>query len=164
MIGYLASLMLGRDSRDIEKLMRMMKKRSFRRLGVIGMSAVSGIELALWDILGKPLDQRAWRVLGGQLATTRLSVPISVSAISARPIRGLEPRDPRGDEGAVPWYSDVVRGPIEKIDSFVQAPTATGLRVEVDEAECAPSFRTRSPPCRQRRARRWRDHRLVGRA
>ena len=65
-IDDLAPLVLGRDPRDIEKLVRIMKKHSFWRLGVIGMSAVSGIELALWDILGKSLGQPAWRLLGGQ--------------------------------------------------------------------------------------------------
>jgi galactonate dehydratase len=65
-VDDLAPLILGRDPRDIEKLVRIMKKHSFWRLGVIGMSAVSGIELALWDILGKSLGQPAWRLLGGQ--------------------------------------------------------------------------------------------------
>jgi L-alanine-DL-glutamate epimerase-like enolase superfamily enzyme len=88
-IDYLASLIRGRASRDIEKLVRMMRKHSFWRLGVIGMSAVSGIQLALWDIFGKSRDQRAWRLLGGQLATACGSIPISASAICARPMRGL---------------------------------------------------------------------------
>jgi galactonate dehydratase len=39
--------------------------------------------------------------------------------------------------GAVPWYFDVVRGPIKMIDGFRQVPTAPGLGVELDEAECA---------------------------
>lgn len=39
--------------------------------------------------------------------------------------------------GAVPWYFDVARGPIKMIDGFWQVPTARGLGVEVDEAECA---------------------------
>jgi galactonate dehydratase len=51
----LAPLLLGRDPRDIEQLVWVMKKQSFWRLGVIGMSAVSGIELARWGILGKSL-------------------------------------------------------------------------------------------------------------
>jgi galactonate dehydratase len=38
--------------------------------------------------------------------------------------------------GAVPWYFEVVRGPIKMIDGFWQVPTAPGLGVEVDEAEC----------------------------
>ncbi|HEV7252183.1 MAG TPA: galactonate dehydratase [Mesorhizobium sp.] len=63
----LAPLMVGRDPRDIEQAVRVMRKHSFWRLGVIGMSAISGIELALWDIFGKWLGQPVWRLLGGKV-------------------------------------------------------------------------------------------------
>ena len=66
-IEDLAPLLLGRDPRDIEQAVRVMKKHSFWRLGVIGMSAVSGIEMALWDILGKALGVPVWRLLGGKV-------------------------------------------------------------------------------------------------
>ena len=63
----LAPMMIGRDPRDIEQAVRTMTKQSFWRLGAIGMSAVSGIEMALWDILGKHLDVPVWRLLGGRV-------------------------------------------------------------------------------------------------
>lgn len=63
----LAPLIVGRDPRDIEQLVRILKKHSFWRLGAIGMSAISGIELALWDILGKHLGVPVWRLLGGKV-------------------------------------------------------------------------------------------------
>lgn len=63
----LAPLLVGRDPRDIEQAVRVMRKQSFWRLGAIGMSAVSGIELALWDILGKHLSVPVWRLLGGKV-------------------------------------------------------------------------------------------------
>ncbi|MDX8464929.1 galactonate dehydratase [Mesorhizobium sp. VK23B] len=66
-VNDLAPLLIGRDPRDIEQAVRILKKHSFWRLGVIGMSAVSGIELALWDIFGKWLDQPVWRLLGGKV-------------------------------------------------------------------------------------------------
>ena len=66
-IADLEPLLTGRDPRDIEQLVRTMKKHSFWRLGVIGMSAISGIEIALWDILGKWLNQPVWRLLGGKV-------------------------------------------------------------------------------------------------
>jgi galactonate dehydratase len=66
-INDLAPLLIGRDPRDIEQAVRTLKKHSFWRLGVIGMSAISGIELALWDIFGKWLDQPVWRLLGGKV-------------------------------------------------------------------------------------------------
>ncbi|GJE69442.1 galactonate dehydratase [Methylorubrum podarium] len=66
-VADLAPLLIGRDPRDIEQAVRVLKKHSFWRLGAIGMSAISGIELALWDIFGKSLGQPVWRLLGGQV-------------------------------------------------------------------------------------------------
>lgn len=66
-IEDLTPLLVGRDPRDIEQAVRVLKKHSFWRLGAIGMSAVSGIEMALWDILGKDLGAPVWRLLGGKV-------------------------------------------------------------------------------------------------
>ena len=66
-IEDLAPLIIDHDPRDIEQLVRVMKKHSFWRLGVIGMSAISGIEIALWDIFAKYLNQPVWRLLGGKV-------------------------------------------------------------------------------------------------
>ena len=63
----LAPLIEGQDPRRIEHLVRLMQKHSFWPLGVIGLSAVSGIEQALWDIAGKELGVPVWRLLGGQV-------------------------------------------------------------------------------------------------
>ena len=77
-IDDLAPLVIGRDPRDIEKLVRIMKKHSFWRLGVIGMSAVSGIEIALWDILGKSLWSQCGCYSAGACATACASIRTSV--------------------------------------------------------------------------------------
>jgi galactonate dehydratase len=66
-IEDLKPLLIGRDPRDIEQAVRVMKKHSFWRLGVIGMSAISGIEIALWDIVGKAFGAPVWRLLGGKV-------------------------------------------------------------------------------------------------
>ena len=42
-------------------------------MGIIGATAISGIEVALWDILGKELGVPVWRLLGGK---TRDRVPV----------------------------------------------------------------------------------------
>src|SRR5499433_2408105 len=62
----LEPLLLGRDPRDIEQAVRVLTKHSFWRLGVIGNTAISGIEMALWDIWGKELNVPVWRLLGGK--------------------------------------------------------------------------------------------------
>ena len=57
--------------------------------------------------------------------------------------------------GAVPWYFDVVQGPIRMVDGFWQIPEAPGLGIEVDEAECAAaSLCVGSVPHAKRRAGR----------
>jgi galactonate dehydratase len=63
----IAPLLIGRDPRDIEAAVRAVKKQGFWMLGVIGMTALSGVEIALWDILGKALGVPVWRLLGGKL-------------------------------------------------------------------------------------------------
>jgi galactonate dehydratase len=72
-IEDLAPLLIGRDPRDIEQAYRVMNKQGFWRMGVIGATAISGIEVALWDILGKELGAPVWRLLGGK---TRDRVPV----------------------------------------------------------------------------------------
>jgi len=58
-------MIVGEDPTRIEHLYQMMYRQSFWRLGVIGMSAISGIEQACWDIFGKSLGQPVYRLLGG---------------------------------------------------------------------------------------------------
>ncbi len=62
----LAPLLVGEDPRDIEHCFQKMIRHSFWRVGVIGTSAISGIEIALWDIFGKDLGVPVWRLLGGK--------------------------------------------------------------------------------------------------
>ena len=61
-----APMLLGRDPRDIVFLNELMLKHSFWPLGVIGLTAVSAIEQALWDILGKDCGKPVWQLLGGK--------------------------------------------------------------------------------------------------
>ncbi len=62
----LEPLVVGRDPRDIEQAVRVMNKHGFWRIGVIGKTAISGIEVALWDIFGKSVGLPVWRLLGGR--------------------------------------------------------------------------------------------------
>lgn len=60
-----APMIVGEDADRIEHLYQKMYRQSFFRMGVIGMSAISGIEQALWDIRGKELNQPVYKLLGG---------------------------------------------------------------------------------------------------
>jgi galactonate dehydratase len=60
-----APMVLGEDPLRIEHLYQKLYRQSFWRLGVIGMSALSAIEQALWDIKGKHLGVPVFELLGG---------------------------------------------------------------------------------------------------
>ncbi len=62
----LEPLLVGQDPRDIEQIVKILNKHSYYRLGIIGATAISGIEHALWDIFGKSLGLPVWRLLGGR--------------------------------------------------------------------------------------------------
>jgi len=61
----LAPMVVGEDPTRIEHLYQKLYRQSFFRLGVIGMSAISGIEQACWDIVGKSLGLPVYKLLGG---------------------------------------------------------------------------------------------------
>lgn len=62
----LEPLLIGKDPRDIEQIVKILNKHSYYRLGIIGATAISGIEHALWDIFGKSVNLPVWRLLGGK--------------------------------------------------------------------------------------------------
>jgi galactonate dehydratase len=64
-VNDLKPMLVGRDPTRIEFLWQIMYRHSFWRLGVIGTTAMSAIEQASWDILGKELGVPVYRLLGG---------------------------------------------------------------------------------------------------
>ena len=66
-IEDLKPLIVGKDPRQIKQNYQIMTKHAFWKMGIIGMSAISGIEHAMWDILGKSLDTPVWQLLGGKV-------------------------------------------------------------------------------------------------
>jgi galactonate dehydratase len=58
--------LVGRDPADIEMHWQAMYRWPRWRGGPILNSAISAVEIALWDILGQALGQPIWRLLGGK--------------------------------------------------------------------------------------------------
>jgi galactonate dehydratase len=61
----LAQLIVGRDPREIERNWQILYRHPFFKGGVVTMSAISGIDQALWDISAKDLNVPLYRILGG---------------------------------------------------------------------------------------------------
>lgn len=64
---YLKPLLIGADPMNSEYLWQSMYRRTlpFGRKG-IGMAAISAVDLAIWDLKGKLLNQPVFRLLGGR--------------------------------------------------------------------------------------------------
>src|SRR5262245_6743550 len=60
-------MIVGQDPRRIEHCWQILYRSGFWRLGVIGLSALSGIDQALWDIKGKELGVPVYELLGGRV-------------------------------------------------------------------------------------------------
>ncbi len=84
---YLKPLLIGADPWDIEFLWQHMyrKTMAFGRKG-IGMVAISAVDIALWDLLGKSAKQPVYRLLGGR---TKPKIPVYASRLYSTPLKEL---------------------------------------------------------------------------
>lgn len=66
-IDHIRSYLLGKDPRQIEKHFHDIYRDAYWRGGAVLMSALSAVEMALWDILGKYLKVPVYQLLGGKV-------------------------------------------------------------------------------------------------
>lgn len=66
-IDALRDRLTGHDPRRIEDIWQIAYRGGFYRGGPVLMSALAGVEQALWDLKGKMLGIPAWEMLGGQV-------------------------------------------------------------------------------------------------
>lgn len=66
-VDELADYLIGTDPRRIEDHWTVLYRGGFYRGGGIHMSALAGIDQALWDIKGRALDVPVYELLGGKL-------------------------------------------------------------------------------------------------
>ena len=68
-IKDLAPLLIGEDPFHIEKLWQKMLLATMGHgmTGIVGSGAMTGIDMALWDIKGKALNTPVWNLLGGKI-------------------------------------------------------------------------------------------------
>ena len=66
-IGELERLLVGRDPHDVEAFWHDAYRDVYFRGGPMLMSALAGVEMALWDIKGKDLGVPVYQLLGGRV-------------------------------------------------------------------------------------------------
>ena len=84
---YLQPLLIGADPWDTEYLWQQMYRRTmaFGRKGV-AMTAISAVDIALWDLLGKDAKQPVFKLLGGR---TKVKIPVYASRLYSMPLDEL---------------------------------------------------------------------------
>jgi L-rhamnonate dehydratase len=84
---YLKPILVGQNPWDIEFLWQCIYRNTiaFGRKGV-GMVAISAVDIALWDVLGKATNQPVYRLLGGK---TKSRIPVYASRLYSTPLDEL---------------------------------------------------------------------------
>lgn len=102
----LANLLVGQDPGNIDLLWNKMHTATMGHglLGTVGGGAMTGIEMALWDIKGKVLGQPVWNLLGGRF---RDRVPVYGHAKTRARADQLLALGYKGLKAGVVTYKDV---------------------------------------------------------
>jgi len=94
---YLKPLLINQNPWDIEFLWQHMYRKTiaFGRKG-IGMAAISAVDIALWDLLGKSAKQPVYRLLGGR---TKARIPVYASRLYSTELSELAAEATRYKDG-----------------------------------------------------------------
>ena len=92
-VDELSDYLIGQDPLQIEKHWQAMYRGAFYRGGPILMSAIAGVDQALWDIKGKYHNAPVHQLLGGQVRDRIKSmlglaaiVPLTLCNLHKRPL------------------------------------------------------------------------------
>ena len=66
-IEHIKEYLVGKNPLEIEKHWHDIYRDAYWRGGAVLMSALSAVEMALWDILGKSLNTPVYQLLGGKV-------------------------------------------------------------------------------------------------
>jgi galactonate dehydratase len=110
----LAEVLVGEDPAHIERLWQkmMVAQMAHGMTGVVGAGAMSGIDMALWDIKGKVLGAPVWTLLGGQVRDR-----IRIYSHASSPEVALELKQ----RGIMAVKTGGVRDPLAKVAAIREA-------------------------------------------
>jgi len=85
---YLKPLVIGEDPFDYAYIWEKMYRRTLAwgRKG-IGMTAISAVDIAIWDVLGKIINKPVFKLLGGR---TKEKIPVYASKLYSQPLDKLQ--------------------------------------------------------------------------
>lgn len=124
---YLGPMIVGLDASDVEYAWDVMAKGGGSHLGLSGVLsyAISAIDLALWDLLGKQESVPVYELMGGP-ARSALDCYATGNDVGAYVEAGF-----RAVKLPCPWGSDVDAASMLNVDRFTNARSMVGLDVPI---------------------------------
>ena len=114
-VADMADYLVGHDPFQIEDHWQVLYRSSYSRSMPVLVAALSGIEMAMWDVMGKALDQPVWKLLGGSV---RDRVRVYCGTGGATPEACAENARQRVAEG----FTALKMGPVSKPARHVDTP------------------------------------------
>src|SRR4029079_1962547 len=111
----LSEYLIGQDPRRIEHHWQAMYRHAFYRGGAILTSALSGVEQAMWDILGQSLGVPVYQLLGG---ACRDRIRIYSGSGGSTPEEAAKNARARVSAGFTALKTGVGAGPVRIVDSM----------------------------------------------
>jgi len=129
----LREILIGMDPLDIEQIWEQMfhKTNYYGRLGVV-MHAMSGVDMALWDILGKAVDKPVHKLLGGSFCDEVRAYASMLMPETTHEVRDLVSRyAERGFTAMKFGYGPLGKDVRRDVELAAAAKEAAGPNVEV---------------------------------
>jgi L-rhamnonate dehydratase len=129
----LREILMGMDPFDIEQIWEQMYRKTnyYGRLGVV-LHAMSGVDMALWDILGKAVGKPVHKLLGGSFCDKVRAYASTLMPETAQEVRDLVRRYAEQGFTAMKFgYGPLGKDVRRDVELAAAAKEAAGLNVEV---------------------------------
>lgn len=123
----MARVLIGQDPRNIQSHWQTLYRDFHKRGGVILMAAISGIEIALWDILGQSLGVPIYQLFGGAL---RERVPVYNNGWFEN-VSGIDAMARAAEEAVRAGYKALKWDPFHGADGWLPAEKLPQVVAEV---------------------------------
>ena len=128
----------GMDPMDVEHVWQLGYRDFWWKRGVVHTSAVSGIDMALWDVVGKATGQPVFRLLGGRVrdrVRCYARADLGLDSLEAHAAAAMQNFEILEHCRLRPWFDDVqttgvpLSGGCVDVEELGRRP---GLGVELD--------------------------------